>query len=49
MVLLIIVLAVMTLVGILFFACVSEIERRHAMWEMFNHPPDSEVKDDEQS
>lgn len=48
MVLLIIILAGMALVGVLFMACVSEIERRHALWEMFNHPPDSEVKNDEQ-
>ncbi len=40
MVLLIIILALMAILGVLFFAGVSEIERRHELWEMYHHPPD---------
>lgn len=40
MVILIIILAVMALVGVLFMACVSEMERRHALWDLYHHPPD---------
>ena len=40
MVLLLIILGGMALVGVLFMACTSEIERRHELWEMYHHPPD---------
>lgn len=44
----IIVVAILGFGVLLLAVASSEIERRHAMWEEFRHPPDSEVKDHEQ-
>ena len=45
----IIVIAIMGIGVMLLAAATAELERREALWEEFRHPPDSEVKDDEQS